>query len=285
MRKILLLIIAIIGCTAATWAQRQKPVAAQIMTFNIRTENMGDGRNNWEMRYQKVGSFINKSKADIIGMQEVRHRQLVDLANQLPGYSYVGVARDDGKQAGEYNPIFYNKSRYNLLRSGTFWLSPTPSEPSYGWGAACRRIATWAILQEQTTKKSIIVLNTHLDHISQEARINGATLIKERLSRMNNELPVVITGDMNVEETNPAYTKLLTAIFPMQDACKAVKKVKGPSYTFQGFGQLPAEKYTKIDYIFLSSQVQIKRTAIHSATLGGGYFLSDHNALSTHIVY
>ena len=273
------------ACLATAMAQRQKPVTARIMTFNIRTETRVDGRNNWELRYQPVAEFVNKSKADIVGMQEVQQRQLTDLCSMMDDYSYVGVARDDGKQKGEYNPIFYRKERFNLLRSGTFWLSPTPAEPSYGWGAACRRIATWAILQEKTTMKSIIVLNTHLDHISEEARANGAALIKERLSRMNNELPVVVTGDMNSDDKSTAYAKFATAIFPMQDAYKTAKRKKGPDYTFHGFGQLPQDNRTKIDYIFLSSQINVKKYTNYDGSLGEGRYLSDHNALTADIVY
>ncbi len=273
------------ACLATAMAQRQKPITARIMTFNIRTETKVDGRNNWELRYQPVAEFVNKSKSDIVGMQEVQQRQLTDLCSMMGDYSYVGVARDDGKQKGEYNPIFYRKERFNLLRSGTFWLSPTPSEPSYGWGAACRRIATWAILQEKTTMKSIIVLNTHLDHISEEARANGAALIKERLSRMNNELPVVVTGDMNSDDKSTAYAKFATAIFPMQDAYKTAKRKKGPDYTFHGFGQLPQDNRTKIDYIFLSSQINVKKFTNYDGSLGEGRYLSDHNALTADIVY
>ena len=273
------------ACLATAMAQRQKPITARIMTFNIRTETRVDGRNNWELRYQPVAEFVNKSKADIVGMQEVQQRQLTDLCSMMGDYSSVGVARDDGKQKGEYNPIFYRKERFNLLRSGTFWLSPTPAEPSYGWGAACRRIATWAILQEKTTMKSIIVLNTHLDHVSEEARANGAALIKERLSRMNNELPVVVTGDMNSDDKSTAYAKFATAIFPMQDAYKTAKRKKGPDYTFHGFGQLPQDNRTKIDYIFLSSQINVKKYTNYDGSLGEGRYLSDHNALTADIVY
>ena len=285
MKRTLITYIAAMVCLATAMAQRQKPVTARIMTFNIRTETRVDGRNNWELRYQPVAEFVNKSKADIVGMQEVQQRQLTDLCSMMGDYSYVGVARDDGKQKGEYNPIFYRKERFNLLRSGTFWLSPTPAEPSYGWGAACRRIATWAILQEKTTMKSIIVLNTHLDHVSEEARANGAALIKERLSRMNNELPVVVTGDMNSDDKSTAYAKFATAIFPMQDAYKTAKRKKGPDYTFHGFGQLPQDNRTKIDYIFLSSQINVKKYTNYDGSLGEGRYLSDHNALTADIVY
>ena len=283
--KRLLTILTLMACITTAYAQRQVPVPARIMTFNIRTENKGDGRNNWEMRFQKVATLIVKEKSDIVCLQEVRHRQLTDLITQLGDYSYVGVGRDNGKEGGEYNPVLFKKDRFNLLGSGTFWLSPTPQKPSYGWGAAYRRIATWAILQDKETMKSIIVLNTHLDNASQEARTNGAALIKERLSRMNNELPVVITGDMNAESDNPAYTKMTSAMFPMQDASKTGKPVKGPEYTFHAFGQLPADKRRKVDYIFVSDQVSVRRSQIYDSHLGGGIYLSDHNALSADIVY
>jgi len=285
MKKTLFTYIAAMICLATAMAQRQKPVTARVMTFNIRTETNVDGCNNWELRYQPVGTFVNKSKADIIGMQEVQHKQLTDLCGILTDYSYVGVARDDGRQRGEYNPIFYRKERFNLLRNGTFWLSPTPTEPSYGWGAACRRIATWAILQDKATMKSVIVLNTHLDHISEEARANSAALIKERLSRMNNELPVIITGDMNSDDNSTAYSKFATAMFAMQDAAKAAKRKKGPDYTFHAFGKLPQDKRTKIDHIFLSPQIMVKKFTNHDGALGNGRYLSDHSAMIADIVY
>ena len=229
--------------------------------------------------------MLDEQRPDVVGLQEALSYQVEYLDEFVDNYKYVGVGRDNGKQKGEYNPIFYRKERFNLLRSGTFWLSPTPADPSYGWGAACRRIATWAILQEKTTMKSIIVLNTHLDHISEEARANGAALIKERLSRMNNELPVVVTGDMNSDDNSTAYAKFATAIFPMQDACKTAKRKKGPDYTFHGFGQLPQDSRTKIDYIFLSSQINVKKFTNYDGSLGEGRYLSDHNALTADIVY
>lgn len=285
MKRLLLIITMIAALMPAVNAQKQKIVKARVMTFNIRTLNSGDGVNNWEMRFHKVGAFINKSKADIVGMQEVQPLQLRDMESVLTDYGYVGQPRDDGKEQGEYTPIFYNKEKYNVLRSGTFWLSPTPQEPSYGWDAACRRIATWAILQEKATLKSLIVLNTHLDHVGEQARVNSAALIKERVGRMSNELPVVIIGDMNSEDRDPAYAKMMTSIFTMQDAYKAVRKVSGPTYTFHDFGQLADDKRPKIDYIFLSSQIKVNKATVHNSALGKGFYLSDHNALTADIAF
>lgn len=278
-----LTILALLAGQAA--AQRQKPVSTRIMTFNIRYENKGDSCNNWELRYQKVAKFIQKSKAGIIGLQEVTPIQLEDLSTLLKDYDKVGVARDDGQQKGEYNPIFYNKNKFNLLRSGTFWLSENPNEPSHGWDAACRRIATWAFLQDKMTMKSIMVLNTHLDHVGKEARLNSAGLIKERLARMVNDIPVVMTGDFNVDDTDPVYNKIRTNLFPLNDAWKTASAIKGAQYTFHDFGRLATDKRTKIDYILVSPKIKVKRATVFDSSLGKGFFLSDHNAHSADIVF
>ncbi len=266
-------------------AQRQKPVAVRVATFNIRNVNKSDGQNNWELRFQKVGNFLKKSKADIIGLQEVKQLQLDDIDKLLDEYDGIGVGRDDGKQKGEYNPIFYNRNKYSLLESGTFWLSPTPEQPSRGWDAACNRIATWGIFQNKETNKSILVVNTHLDHVGQQARINGATFIKEQVGRMVNELPVLITGDFNVDDTDPVYSKVLTGIFPLRDVWKEAPVKKGPDYTFQGFGRVKPENAKKIDFIFVSSQFKIKSAVIADSSLGDGFYLSDHNAHFADLIY
>ena len=69
--------------------------------------------------------------------QEVYHSQLLDLSTLLGDtYAHVGVGRDDGQQAGEYSPIFYDQVTFDLVDWTTKWLSPTPDVPgSKGWGA------------------------------------------------------------------------------------------------------------------------------------------------------
>jgi hypothetical protein len=46
----------------------------------------------------------------LLTRQEVYYSQLLDLGALLgPRFANVGVGRDDGKRAGEYSPIFYDK--------------------------------------------------------------------------------------------------------------------------------------------------------------------------------
>lgn len=69
--------------------------------------------------------------------QEAFKSQVDDLQTLLgEGWSWVGVGRDDGYQAGEYSPIFYNSDLYESISHEYVWLSPTPSVPgSKGWDA------------------------------------------------------------------------------------------------------------------------------------------------------
>jgi endonuclease/exonuclease/phosphatase family metal-dependent hydrolase len=51
-----------------------------------------------------------------------------------------------------------------------------------------------------------MVLNTHLDHISEQARLEGARLIVARLAQVAAAgEPLVITGDFNCDPGSPPY--------------------------------------------------------------------------------
>lgn len=108
-----------------------------MISFNIRYNNPADGEHAWPLRKERVASLLRFHQADLIGMQEVLQGQLEDLRALLPEYAWVGVGRDDGKNAGEFSPIFYRASRFEVLDSGTFWLSETPElVASKSWDAA-----------------------------------------------------------------------------------------------------------------------------------------------------
>ena len=282
-RIMLLCLLALVS--VASVGQKRWMVKLRAMTFNIRTDSHADGRNNWEMRYLKVADFLEKSKSDIVGLQEVKDNQLQDLATRLTDYGFVGQARDDGKRQGEYNPIFYKKNRFNLLRSGTFWLSPNSEEPSLGWDAAYKRIATWAILQDKATMKSVVVVNTHLDHVGALSRVNGASLIKERVSRMTNELPIILMGDLNTTYRDPVYAKILNGYFPMQDTHKVAEDLRGPAETFNGFGLCKDDERIRKDFIFVTTKVRVRSERVWPSALKHGFYLSDHNAVSADLVF
>ncbi len=251
----------------------------RIMSFNIRLLTTADGDNIWTNRSDAVCKFIGKTAPDVFGVQEATKVQMDDLSKNLPDYAYVGVGRDDGKEAGEYSPVFYRKDKFKLIKSGTFWLSETPDKPSLGWDAACRRVCSWTLLQNVKTGNSFVYANTHLDHVGEKARVNGAMLIKERLSRIANNLPMLITGDFNVTSSSPAYSTMLNRIFALQDAYKNAKKRKGLKSSFNNWGKIADDKGNIIDFVFASPFLKAKKACLHDGNLGNGHYLSDHNAL------
>lgn len=90
------------------------------MSFNIRLDAASDGDNNWKFRKEEVYKMLHYYQPDLLGMQEVCHNQMEDLKQAMISYQAVGVGRDDGKQAGEYSPIFLIKSVLRFWRKGIF---------------------------------------------------------------------------------------------------------------------------------------------------------------------
>lgn len=66
-------------------------------------------------------------------------------------YSYVGVGRDDGKDSGEYSALFYKTDKFNIVKSGIFWLSETPDKVSMGWDAIYNRVCTYALFEDKVS--------------------------------------------------------------------------------------------------------------------------------------
>ena len=90
------------------------------MTFNIRYDNADDGENAWAVRKSYTAKMVKKNNVDIFGIQEGLKNQVDYLAKELSDYNYIGIGRDDGKEAGEYSAVFYKKDRFEKLESNTF---------------------------------------------------------------------------------------------------------------------------------------------------------------------
>jgi endonuclease/exonuclease/phosphatase family metal-dependent hydrolase len=168
----------------------------RIMTFNIK--NGGD-KADWNNRKAQVFNVFRTYAPDVAGLQEVFKYQLDELLAALPDYAAVGVGRDDGKTAGEYSPILYRKTVFQVDTSATFWLSSTPEVPgSKVPGAGNPRIDTWARLRHSATGKMLYFHSTHWDNVSAEARLLAAKLMAQRIvDRKYKQEPVIAVCDCN----------------------------------------------------------------------------------------
>ncbi len=250
------------------------------MSFNIRYNNPGDGINAWPNRKDWVASLIGEQGADLIGVQEALAPMLADLDARLPGFSRVGVGREDGRAAGEFSAIFYRTDRLTLLDSGTFWLSPTPDVVgSKGWDAAIERVATWGRFRDKQTGCRFVHLNTHFDHIGETARQESAGLIRRRLASLGGGLPILLTGDLNSDPASGAYRVLTrdtlpAAVPPLRDALNASRVAHtGPLSTWTAFRAI--EPGRRIDYVLVSDPVSVLTHAILTDSRDGRY-PSDH---------
>jgi endonuclease/exonuclease/phosphatase family metal-dependent hydrolase len=218
------------------------------MSYNIKYDNVNDTLNNWNNRKEAMVKLLNHYAPSFVGMQEVLHNQLTFLDEQLPSHRYIGVGRDDGKQKGEYAPIFYNTTEFDVLTSDTFWLSTTPEVISVGWDASMERICTFGLFEHKATKQKVWVFNTHFDHIGTIARAKSAELIAAKVKEMNTDnLPVILMGDLNLPPESDPIQFLQQQFSDGQTISK--NSFYGPTGTFSGFDHSKVLD-TRIDYIF-----------------------------------
>ncbi len=274
MKKIICTLLGILLALPILWAGN----TLKVMSYNIRYDNPEDGTNQWKNRKDFAANLIRFYDADIFGAQEVLHHQLTDLSDRLPGYAHVGVGREDGKTKGEYAPIFYKSDRFDLLKSGNFWLAEDINAVGKkGWDAACERVATWAILRDKQTGKEFFFLNTHLDHMGKVARHEGASLVLEQSKQLAGNLPVIVTGDFNAIPSDEPIQVLTTASDPRHlTHSREVAAFKyGPEWTFHDFGKIPFDKREWIDYIFVKGDIRVLNHGVLTDTLNQLY-PSDH---------
>lgn len=243
-----------------------------IVTYNIRYNNPGDGQHAWPNRKSDVINLLKFHQADIFCLQEALEGQVKEVDAAFNGFTYTGVGRDDGKTAGEYAPVFYNTQRFAEKDVGHFWLSEDPYSPVKGWDAACVRICTWVKLEERSTGRTLVVFNTHFDHVGILARKNAADLIIEKIGQLKGDSPVILCGDFNLPPASAPIEKIAAYL---SDAYHVTElPPHGATGTWSGF-TCEDEQGDRIDYIFVSGDLRVKRYAALTDSRDGRFF-SDH---------
>lgn len=208
--KLLTLILACLASIGSTLHAAEPDNTLTVMSFNIRYGTANDGDNSWPNRDHLVMQVFRERDAQIVGVQEALAFQLDEITAEFPHYAVIGVGREDGKTKGEYSAILYDTRRFSVDTSGTFWLSDTPEVvASSSWGNSITRICTWARLIVRDSGEALYVYNAHYDHRSQESREKSSQLILDRIASRAHDNPVVLMGDFNAGESNPAITALL----------------------------------------------------------------------------
>ena len=250
------------------------PQTVRVMSYNIRCGSCErkDDVNHWSRRKFLVADVIEKSGADVIGLQEAELFQVQDLAALLRDFDWVGVGRDDGKEKGEMTAVLVRRSAYAITSSRTLWLSSTPDRPSKGWDAMLNRTVTVLQLTNRSTGTVLNFMNTHFDHMGKVARDESGKLIAKTVQELGPDKPVILTGDFNSNADFAGY-KWLTA--SLQDAAMVSRTpLSGGGISFNGFGT-DLQPGNKIDYVFVSPGLAVQSHRIVTDPYNGLY-ASDH---------
>ena len=244
-----------------------------VTSYNIRYDNPKDAPDTWDNRHPVIVNMVKFHDMDIVGIQEGLHHQVVDLAEGLGDFGYVGVGRDDGAEKGEYTAIFYRKGNFKVLESNTFWLSEDTTKPNKGWDAQLPRICTWAKFEEVATGKQFYVFNTHFDHVGVQARLNSAALIMDKAKEIAGDATVILTGDFNIDQDNEVY-KSINDSDMFNDSYEVAYLVYANNGTFNSFDNTKSTD-RRIDHVFVTPDVNVKKFGILTDTYKSR-FPSDH---------
>ena len=282
---VLVMLLLVTGISDPSAQRANKIQTCKIISYNIRLDTEDDGVNAWPLRKERVVKLLKSYKPDVFGLQEAMFHQMEFISNKMPGYERVGLCRDDGKTEGEASPVYFNKSKFRMGRSGTFWLSETPSVVgSRGWDAACNRVVSWVeLFPLKAGEKPFVVFNTHFDHMGEMARRNSAKLILHAVDSLAKDMNVIITGDFNSKPADEPIRIINESKEPkLLNARLIALKKSDPGYTFTGFSVKDHET-EQIDYVFVNEGQMVSDYKVDERSKNG-FYPSDHLAVIVTVI-
>jgi endonuclease/exonuclease/phosphatase family metal-dependent hydrolase len=277
--RLLLLVSALGAATGALEAQdaappASKPIALDVMTFNIRTSAGRDGDDAWPFRKEIVAETIGRSDPDILGLQEALADQIDFLEKALLQYRCIGVDRglNGGTGLSEATPIFYRYQELVPIESGTFWLGDPPNDHSRRRRGS--RIVTWAHFHHLETGQRIYVYNTHFTLREGPRELESATLINEHIASHAPGSAVIVMGDFNAVAESSETWRVATSQ-GLRDAWRIAPERHGPEVTSNGFTPPPEMGDMRIDWILVGGSIEVPSISTIANGVDGRY-PSDH---------
>ena len=259
----------------------------RVMSFNIRGSFRDRATSDaWDNRADLNVETIERWAPDLIGFQELQRGNLRTYRKSLPRYAHVLGPRYGNRAPYDFNAIFFDPERLELLDRGGFWLSETPERYSASWRTRVVRSASWARFRLSGASPTIVHLNTHLDHVSRLARAEGSKLILRKLAELlEDDVPVILTGDFNCRPGTPVYRNFIEGGF-VDTYLDAGNEDTVDANTFHAFrgaqyrDARPSLGPRRIDWILLKDPGRHLRAVSHSILRDheeeSGSYPSDH---------
>lgn len=253
------------------------PQLFSVMSFNVYVGNQFN-----KAYIDRVIATILDNTPSVLGVQEASVPWMTALKSGLGDiYTSVGVGRDWGG-LGEHSAIFYRTDMFNLIESGTKWLSTTPdTQGSKLANANFPRIMTYAILERKTDGARFLYVNTHLDHngnnsaeVAEQIRQAQIEILIAEIKKLG-DLPTIVTGDFNVTPDASAYKTMIANGYLDASHVAAEGEIL-PTYN----GMIDSDIDVLIDYIFVSPELEeLVDTYTVCPSKRDGQWISDHNAI------
>ena len=245
--------------------------ATRIMSFNLRC--VDDEEGSIHNRSQIAVAIIDQYAPDSFGIQEATPKWIKILDREFSDkYARVGEGRSPIEMFTEYSAVYYRKDKYNLIDSGTIWLSETPEKKyTKSFDSKHNRIASWAVLEDKETGEKFTHINTHLDHVLESTRVEQSKVLLTKISELEKSTKVICTGDFNTYETAEAYSVMTASM----DDTKLLAEKSDTGITFHKYGTIEEHEDGAIDFIFTTKGMKVDTYKIIRNTVEGMY-PSDH---------
>ena len=293
MKKILILLLSALFFTACQSAQKEQEKCACNNTLKVGSFNV---LGNKSIARGKIGSDIVRIYDwDIYGTQEMNPWAMPIYIGKDNIYGIVGrpcAKKEEDPEAWERwgNYIIYKKARFEVLKSGYFWLSETPEKLSKGWDEQQYRICNWAKFHDKLANKDFYFFNLH-QGLTPTARQHAAKLIVQKLEEIaGRNSTIIMTGDFNaINKYDSIVTILNSGLVKDSWMSKAPKYGPRGTYIPKNHNQAICNKSAvtgkgKIDYVFASPNVEVKKCVVITTNLDG-HFPSDHLPIMAELVY
>lgn len=226
----------------------------KVMTYNLKNGSPSAERK--ENTINDIATYM----PDTIGTQETHLKWINALTGSplLSDYELVGEQRygDEVPRTqndNEASAILYRKSKFNLIDSGTYWLSETPEvvnskleESKYV------RIMTYVVLERISDGVKFVHVNTHLNS-TPELNLRQVQimvdLVNEKIYSKHGKLPTFYTGDFNADpasENNDGYKYLIST---GTENSRDIAEVTSNENTIKNGGMIDHCIVTKNDFL------------------------------------
>jgi len=264
------------GCAPATSAT---PFSTVTSTPSATIEEMNDNSVytamsynilSWDINTKRVERVIKRIKRvspDLLGVQESTRAWMNHLDNALKDeYISVSMPSDSPDDPGGSCGIFFKRDKFDLLDSGTYWLSRTPDVPSMLPQTKWNRVLVYALLKRKSDSGILLFTSSHIDSDDEMVGIYLDFIAS------HSDKTVISVGDFNIRKGSRLY-KTITSTNLNDASVIATNTMK--EATVAG----SADKGIILDYFFVTKNaLEVDSYEVLTDQIDGDY-PSDHNAI------